>query len=154
MNHTRFATVTAVVFLSTLLSVSASAADLESFLGEIDLRASADLGAFRAELNACFDVSSGEVDGLFEIFTRPADIYITLRIGELSGIPTDRVVNEYRNNKSHGWGVIAKNLGIKPGSAEFHALKDGRLSARTEGDPSNNPGKSKGKSSGKRKGRE
>ena len=38
-------------------------------------------------------------------------------------------MDEYRNNKGQGWGVIAKNLGIKPGSDEFHALKAGRLSS-------------------------
>ena len=41
-----------------------------------------------------------------------------------------RVVTEFREHAGQGWGVIAKNLGIKPGSAEFHALKNGRLPAR------------------------
>jgi hypothetical protein len=104
--------------------------ELDSFLGEIDVRASVDIGAFRADLSATFGVSSGEVDGLFEIFDRPADVYITLRIGELSHVPIKRVVDQYRGNKGQGWGVIAKNLGIKPGSAEFHALKKGRLSGQ------------------------
>ena len=31
----------------------------------------------------------------------------------------------YGAKKGQGWGAIAKDLGIKPGSAEFHALKNG-----------------------------
>ena len=37
--------------------------------------------------------------------------------------PADDVVKVYRSNKQKGWGAIAKELGIKPGSPEFHALK-------------------------------
>ncbi|HEX9934232.1 MAG TPA: hypothetical protein VGB38_03460, partial [bacterium] len=37
--------------------------------------------------------------------------------------PAERVMDEYKSGKGKGWGVIAKSLGIKPGSDEFHALK-------------------------------
>jgi hypothetical protein len=37
----------------------------------------------------------------------------------------DYVIDQYRSDKGKGWGVLAKTLGIKPGSREFHALKDG-----------------------------
>ena len=60
-------------------------------------------------------------------------------------MPPEHVVDQYRKNKGQGWGVIAKSLGIKPGSAEFHALKEGRLSAQTRGNSSVKPGKSNGK---------
>ena len=43
-----------------------------------------------------------------------------------------------------GWGVIAKNLGIKPGSEEFHALKTGRLYSRSGGASSKKKHKGKG----------
>jgi hypothetical protein len=49
-----------------------------------------------------------------------------LRLGEMSGRPTGYVVEKYRNNKGKGWGALAKSLGIKPGSEEFHALKRGQ----------------------------
>jgi hypothetical protein len=55
-------------------------------------------------------------------------------------------------NKGKGWGVIAKNLGIKPGSAEFHALKRGDLSFTGEpgaGEGQKGQGKGKGKGRGK-----
>jgi len=34
------------------------------------------------------------------------------------------VIDSYRKNKSKGWGALARDLGIKPGSKEFKALKD------------------------------
>lgn len=34
-------------------------------------------------------------------------------------------IQTYKANKCKGCGIIAKELGIKPGSAEFHALKNG-----------------------------
>ena len=43
----------------------------------------------------------------------------------MSSKPVDYVLNKYRTEKNKGWGVMAKSLGIKPGSKEFHALKAG-----------------------------
>ena len=48
---------------------------------------------------------------------------MVLRLGEMSNQPTDRVIEDYKYDRGKGWGVLAKSLGIKPGSKEFHALK-------------------------------
>lgn len=117
-----------VVAAVLIISPAASAGGLDSFLGEVELRASADLGSFKADLSLTFGVSEREVSGLFSIMSKPSDVYMCLRVGEVAHQPVDRVVAEYRRSKGQGWGVIAKNLGIKPGSEEFHALKAGRLS--------------------------
>jgi hypothetical protein len=50
---------------------------------------------------------------------------MVLQIGRWTGLSRDRIMHEYRAKKGQGWGVIAKDLGIKPGSAQFHALKNG-----------------------------
>ena len=148
MKHTRFP-LCALVFASALLLASPAAAlDLDSFRSEINVTAHADIGGFRADLSATFGLSSGEIDGLLEICDSPGDVYIALRVGEVAHVPVDRVITEYRAHKGQGWGAIAKNLGIKPGSAEFHALKDGRFAAHTADASSGN-----GKSSNKGKGR-
>ena len=101
---------------------------------------------FRADLSATFGVSTHEVDRLFRIFGSPSDVYISLRIGEVAGVPVERVVTQYRTNKKRGWGAIAKELGIQPGSPEFHALKKGRLAAHDQG--SGKHGKGHGKAKG------
>ena len=74
---------------------------------------------------------------------------MSLRVGQISGLHIDLVVREYKKNKGKGWGVIAKNLGIKPGSQEFHELKKGYSSPGSE--KSKSKGKGKGKSKGKKK---
>jgi len=140
----------ALVFVSALLLASpATALDLDSFRSEINVTAHADIGGFRADLSATFGLSSGEIDGLLEICDSPGDVYIALRVGEVAHVHVDRVVTEYQAHKGQGWGVIAKNLGIKPGSAEFHALKDGRFATNTA-DGSSGHGKDSKKGKGKK----
>ena len=136
-------TVTALIFGLALIVPASMAGGLESFLQELDVKASADLGAFKADLSITFGVSQPKVDGLFELMTKPGDVYMILRIGEVAKQPVEQVVAEHEKNKGQGWGVIAKNLGIKPGSSEFHALKENRLSSHSGGKSSAKPGKGK-----------
>jgi hypothetical protein len=103
------------------------AGGLEGFLADVDIRARADLGSFKADLGLTFGISQGRVNGMFEVISRPSDVYMVLRVGEVANLPLDRVIAEYKLHHRQGWGVMAKNLGIKPGSAAFHSLKAGRL---------------------------
>jgi len=105
------------------------AGDLDSLFESLRVSARADLGDFKVDLSATFGVPEKRVEGLFRLLPDAADVYMVLRIGELSGQPLDRVTREYQTHKGQGWGVIAKNLGIKPGSAEFHALKQNKMAA-------------------------
>ncbi len=135
-----------ILFACVLLVPSlATAGDLASFLDEIELHASKDMGSFRADLSLTFDVSDKKLDGLFEVMSKPSDVYMCLRIGEVAEQPIDRVVEEHHKHKGQGWGVIAKNLGIKPGSEEFHALKAGRLSSTAGGGHADGKGKGQNK---------
>ena len=142
MNAPRNAIHALVLAAALIVPATATASGLESFLDDIELRASADLGSFKADLSLTFDVSRGQVDGLFQAMSKPSDVYMCLRIGELSKQPIERVVEEHNRSKGQGWGVIAKNLGIKPGSEEFHALKSARLPQHGN---SGSPGKSHGR---------
>lgn len=148
MKRAHLTTAAALAF-ALLMPAQVLAIELDSFVGEINLTAHADLGRFRADLSASFGVSSGEVDELFDICDSPADVYMTLRIGQIAELPIDRVVTEYRANRGRGWGAIAKRLGIKPGSAEFHALKDGRLTAQSHGNSSGKGSKDSAKNKSK-----
>jgi hypothetical protein len=60
------------------------------------------------------------------------------------------VVDVYKKNRGKGWGVIAKSLGIKPGSPEFHALKrgDDLYTHKEKGKGKGGKGKGKGKEKG------
>ena len=135
-----------LVFVSVLLFPgTATASGLSGFLDELEIHASKDMGSFKADLSLTFDVSDGTVNGLFEVMSKPSDVYMCLRLGEVAKQPIDRVVEDYRKNKGQGWGVIAKNMGIKPGSEEFHALKAGRLSSYSGGGSSGKQNKGKSK---------
>ena len=55
----------------------------------------------------------------------PGDVYYACSIAHTLGRPCRFVVDEWDRNHGKGWGAVAKDLGIKPGSAEFHRLKRG-----------------------------
>ena len=79
------------VSIACLLPAPAVAGELDGFLAEVNVAARVDLGAFRADLAATFDLSSGEVDELFAVFETPADVYVALRIGDVARVSIERV---------------------------------------------------------------
>jgi len=84
----------------------------------------------------------------------PGDVYYACSLAYAAHRPCGDVARDYEQNRGQGWGVIAQRMGIKPGSAEFHAMKGrmgkdkGRYEARGPGnsghDGPGNSGKSKG----------
>ena len=59
----------------------------------------------------------------------PGDVWMACSIASIIGRPCRYVVDVYERDHGHGWGNIAKQMGIKPGSAEFHRLKNGFVPA-------------------------
>lgn len=55
----------------------------------------------------------------------PGDVYYACTIAQIIGRPCRYVVDDWAVNHGQGWGAVAKRMGIKPGSAEFHRLKNG-----------------------------
>lgn len=130
----------AVVFICHIFAALAIAGDLDSFLKSINVQAQVDMGGFKAKVSAQFGVPIAQVDTVLATVATPADAYMVFRVGQLAQQPTTVVIREYESGKGKGWGVIAKRLGIKPGSRQFHALKEGYES----GSPASS-GKGKGK---------
>jgi hypothetical protein len=91
----------------------------------MNVRAEADRNGFRAQISTRFKIGNAEVKVVLGNVDSPADAYMVLRLGEMSGKPVDFVLKQYQAQKGKGWGVLAKSLGIKPGSPEFKALKAG-----------------------------
>jgi hypothetical protein len=100
-------------------------AELESFLNSLNIQARADIGDFSSRMSIQFGVPLPRVRAIIETVEAPADAFMCLQLGQMSGKSPEMVVQTYKSNKGKGWGVIAKELGIKPGSPEFHALKRG-----------------------------
>ena len=55
----------------------------------------------------------------------PGDVYYACAIAQILGRPCRHVADVWERDHGQGWGNVAKQLGIKPGSAEFHRLKRG-----------------------------
>ena len=120
----RTLTIMASLFILSLPAHSASIDDLVPQVKDVNLTARADLPGFKANLSTTFGVPVPRIDGLIATLGSPADAYFCLKIGQLSGRPIDVVTREFQKHGHQGWGVVAKNLGIKPGSRAFHQLKE------------------------------
>jgi len=142
----------ALVFAMFLLLPAAGycGGDLDVFISNLNAEARVDLGAFKARVSTRFGVPTVQVEAVLGNVRSPGDAYMVFRTGQVAGRPHEVVLDEYRANGGKGWGVMAKNLGIKPGSAEFHSLKkgwdDGGGSGKGKGkDKKKDKGKGKGK---------
>ena len=99
--------------------------ELSSLVSELNVRAQADFSLFKTELSLEFGVTVGKIDELIaEVELEPGDVYVTLELARMSEKPVEDVVGVYKVNKTKGWGALAKELGIEPGSPEFKALKE------------------------------
>ena len=116
---------------------------LDSFLSNLNIQARADLSGFSAKVSAQFGVPEARVRVVLSTVQEPADAFMVFQLGQMAQQPTEKVLQVYQTQKGKGWGVIAKELGIKPGSPEFHALKRGDL--RFGAGSSEGPDKGKGK---------
>ncbi len=117
-----------MLFLLLLLFFAASstvAAGDFDWMRDINIQAQADPSGFRASLATRFKIGDVQVNAVLGNITDPADAYMVLRLGEMCGRSPEYVMERYRSGKGQGWGALAKSLGIKPGSPEFHALKRG-----------------------------
>ncbi|WP_157062695.1 hypothetical protein [Pseudoxanthomonas dokdonensis] len=80
---------------------------------------------FVREMTGNYGAPRSLVEDLFGRNWSAGDIYYACAIAHIVGIPCLDVVNDYDRNRGQGWGAVAKRMGIKPGSPEFHSLKNG-----------------------------
>lgn len=123
--------------------------DLRPEVRDLNVTARADLPGFRAELSSSFGIPLPRVDSLIATVGSPADAYFCLKIGRLSGKSLDVVTREFQQHGQHGWGVVARNLGIKPGSKGFHELKDTSKVKQKNKNKNSSKNKEKGNKKGK-----
>jgi len=135
-----------------IVSMAAVAhADLDGFLQSVNIQARTDMKNFNVKLSAQFGVPVPQVEAIVRSVSAPADAFMVLQLGQMTNKQPEVVLQTYQRGKGKGWGALAKELGIKPGSAEFHALKRGDLSFT--GEPGGGGGHGKGKGKGKGRGR-
>lgn len=137
-------------FIPSLLVFSVTitfAADFD-WTKNLNVSAKADPYGFRAQLSTRFNIGDAEIRIVLDNVDRPSDAYMIFRLGEMSSCSVDYVLSQYKAQKNKGWGPLAKSLGIKPGSREFHALKQGNdlyaYGNSGKGQKNKNKGKKKG----------
>jgi hypothetical protein len=143
-------TVLAIVVLFLITCFAALAyADLASFLNELNAQAQEDLNNYTEKLGSQFGVALQQVRDIINVVDYPADAFMVLQLGQMSNKQPEVVLETYKSNQGKGWGVIAQELGIKPGSDEFHALKRGDFSFTGVPAGRADTGQGKGKDKGK-----
>jgi hypothetical protein len=152
---TCIALVVASVSLNAQIRISTGDADLDKSLSELNAAAKNTLEAFKQDAVQKFNVAANVVENLLNIHKmEPSDVIMSLEIAHIAQKPVDQVATIFDKNKSKGWGEIAKEMGIKPGSKEFHQLKDnakGKSGSMKGNGNAKNPDKGNGKGNGKGK---
>ena len=129
-------------------------ADLDSHLNTVNKDAKQNLPKYKMDLSVEYKVSVKKINSIFALKMEPAEVYLVLRIAKITGRSIDDVLRIYKANKNKGWGYISKQLGIKPGSPEFHALKGkGSKGKGNSGANGHNKGNGNGHGQGKGKGK-
>ena len=99
---------------------------LDSTLERINIEAKADPGGFIKQLSSRLNIPEEEIRQVQETQgLGAADLYMATALANATHRPVLSVAEEYKKNQGKGWGVLAQEMGIKPGSSEFHALKSG-----------------------------
>lgn len=96
--------------------------DMDNVLKDINTEAKKDINTFKDNINKKFSLAKNKIDDLLKIM-EPGDVYMAAQTAEATNKPVEEVAKAYEANKGKGWGEVAKSMGIKPGSKEFHALK-------------------------------
>jgi len=117
--------VSLVIFV--VITATVAQADLDGFLKNLNSQAQADMKNFTVKLSTQFGIPLPQVETLLKSVSAPADAFMVYQLHKMTNKPPETVLQTYNRNQKKGWGVMAKKLGIKPGSPQFHALKRGDL---------------------------
>ncbi len=114
---------------ASLVSIAPAAhADLNSFLANVNNQALHDIINFNNKLASQFGLPVPNVEAIVRSVPNPADAFMVLQLSQMSHMEPNMVLQKYQRSQGRGWGDLAHELGIKPGSPEFFALKRGDLS--------------------------
>ena len=143
----RKAVILILTLLFTIISnaqvlLNTGSVELDNDLNKINADARLDFETFKTNLALSYNISDIKIDYLIvSVKMEPAEVYLALELSKLSGRSIDQVVEIYEVNRNKGWGIIAKELGIKPGSPEFHKLKENTKNKGAKGKSKKTKGK-------------
>lgn len=98
----------------------------DSILDNLNASANADPDGFYRQLSVRQGIPEQDLRQAKDRFGLGySDVYMASAIARAKNRPILGVAEDYRQNQGKGWGVMAQEMGIKPGSDEFHAMKRG-----------------------------
>ena len=117
--------------------------EMDGIVKEMNTKAQTDMNAFVNEVSTNCGVPKKNIDEATKTMN-PGDVYMAAQVAKASNKPFEEVTKSFKANKGKGWGEIAKEMGIKPGSAEFHKMKDAmKAKGNSKGKEHGNNGKGK-----------
>lgn len=139
-------------------------AEFDARLEAVSALAAGDLEGFVTQLALSYAVPREEARTLIVERHYPPD-YVWLAAASTQALGRDwhQVFPVFEQHRGQGWGAIAKELGIKPGSPAFHALKGelertharaGKHRPAKTAPPGHAPAKGQGTGKAKAKGKE
>ncbi|MCE2957881.1 MAG: hypothetical protein ACK5UP_14880 [Bacteroidota bacterium] len=121
-------------------------AELNESINTITSKAKTQFSEFKTFITQNYGVGRDKYDmWQNSIGMNLGDIYLAVEIAKVSRRSQDDVIASYKKNKAQGWGVIAKEFGVKPGTDAFEVLK-GHAYQKANGKPRPVVAKSKPKS--------
>ena len=106
-------------------------ADLEDKITQVNQAGEQDLNALFTRLSIQYSVELTVLQDLGAQGYEPGQLWLALEIRSASDKTLADALVLVGETEGHGWGLLAQALGIKPGSAEFFALKT-KLGERNE----------------------
>lgn len=99
---------------------------LDASLQRMDTEAKGDLAGWMQVLSTRHNIPQEQIRTAQETHAlAPADLYMATAIAQITQKPVLTVAETYSQDPGRGWGAIAKDMGIQPGSPQFHQLKKG-----------------------------
>lgn len=127
-----FALITSISY--SQISFNTGSRELDANLTIINKEGNNDFKSFKRDLSIDYNVPEPKLESMrVSLGLIPGEIYLALEIARNSPSSLDEVLKIYQKNKSQGWGNIAKQAGIKPGSAAFHQLKNNAKGKKDKG---------------------
>jgi hypothetical protein len=120
---------------------------------ELNKKAKSNIDGFKSDIKTRFGIAHDRIEKMLDIYKmEPADVFMAAKVGQLTSKEPEIVCQSFQKNREKGWGVIAKEMGIKPGSPEFHELKNASKGKGNSSGPDKGNKGGKGKGNGSDKG--
>lgn len=101
--------------------------EINQHLQEVNAYAKDEYEFFKNDLSLKFGISRRDIDVYVrDNKVRPGDLYYACVLSNVTNKRVNDVIDLYKEKKA--WGAVAQELGIKPGSKEFHTLKGKSIS--------------------------